>query len=179
MDDREVQVVLKMRKCRFFNGIQHDTCSAGVNYRELVGGADPGWALGIPCLGDADDAGRRWTATKRPGAGMRAVVPCLKMDTPLRAEAEREVDESNTYIADVVRRLDAGEDVPGVVVCGRRTQPEERKCPQSVDGKCSLCGSPVDSIYGLGSGYGGIGGYSYCTSEDCGEVHDFVEDNGE
>lgn len=36
-------------RCFHFNGIQHDECDAGVNYRELDGNPDPGMVKRIPC----------------------------------------------------------------------------------------------------------------------------------
>src|ERR1041384_5147462 len=112
LSDREVEVRAEMRKCKYFNGIQHDMCLAGVNYRELVGGEDLGWALGIPCLGDADKDGKRWMGSSRKAAGTRSVVECDKRETPTREQAEKDVDESNAHVADVLRRIEAGEDVP-------------------------------------------------------------------
>ena len=43
------QVKQYMKRCKHFTGIQNDTCGANVNYRELVGGPDLGWARKIPC----------------------------------------------------------------------------------------------------------------------------------
>jgi len=166
--DREDEIRLEMTRCRHFTGIQHDKCEAEINYRQLVGGDDFGWALAIPCLGGNG---------RKPKD--RSMVSCASYSVVTREEAEKIVDESRAHVTDVLRRIAAGEDVPGVIVCGGRTQPDEKECPQSVDGKCSKCGADVESIYGIGSGYGGIGGYSFCTNEDCGEIHDFVEDTGE
>jgi len=36
--------------CKHFNGIQHDECAAGVNYRKLAGDPRTGMALRLPCL---------------------------------------------------------------------------------------------------------------------------------
>lgn len=37
-------------KCIHFNGTCNDECDLNVNYRELVGGDDFGWAVRTPCL---------------------------------------------------------------------------------------------------------------------------------
>lgn len=41
----------KESKCKHYNGTSKETCSAGVNYHELVGNA-PGWGCKLPCTGD-------------------------------------------------------------------------------------------------------------------------------
>ncbi len=46
----EEQVLHEMSGCAHFTGIQNAVCKAGVNIRELVGGADLGWAARLPCL---------------------------------------------------------------------------------------------------------------------------------
>jgi hypothetical protein len=40
-------------KCRHFTGYQNGTCKAQVNYREMVGGPDAGWAARLPCIPDS------------------------------------------------------------------------------------------------------------------------------
>ncbi len=98
---REDDVQRRMTTCRHFNGIQHPTCEAGVNYRVLVGGDDCGWALHTPCHADSTD------------------VQCNRYATITREEAIRERDEDDTHVADVVARLERGENVPGVITCRR------------------------------------------------------------
>lgn len=174
MNDREVQITLEMKKCRYFNGLGFGTdnhgklCEAGVNYRELVGGDTIGWTTAIPCLGGMFRKAKD-----------RLMVPCTKFATLTRDEAEELVDRQNATFADVLSKLAAGEDVPSVIVCGRRTRDGE--CPTSTDGKCPSCGGELMPVYGIGSGYGGIGGYNVCTNEDCTAdgVYDFVKDTGE
>jgi hypothetical protein len=42
---------MKEGVCMYFNGsLANDYCNAGVNYREFVGGPDPGWARRTPCI---------------------------------------------------------------------------------------------------------------------------------
>jgi hypothetical protein len=188
--EREKEIADEMATCKHFNGIggfrplgpdddqarwnDDKACEAGVVYREHVGGPMFGWVNALPCHGS------RFRAVTDP----RPVVPCAKFCAPTREEAEREVDERRAHMDDVLRRLEAGEDVPGVIICGGRTEPEGKECPQSEDGKCPNCGATtLFAIYGLGSGYGGIGAYSIChddaTGEGCGTVCDFVEDDGD
>lgn len=191
MDEREIEIRSEMLGCKHFNGIggflpgfdedengepkarwdDAKTCEAGVCYRTLVGGEErAGWVTALPCLADK--------FARKPGD--REIVPCEKFQQATYEEAAAEVDQRNAHIAEVLAKIEAGKDVRGVLVCGQRTQPEGKECPQSVDGKCPKCGGDLMSVYGLGSGYGGIGGYSVCYSETadtgCGEVCDFVSD---
>lgn len=41
---------MKKGICKYFNGIQHDKCEKGVNYRKLVGGDVHGWVKRSPCF---------------------------------------------------------------------------------------------------------------------------------
>lgn len=73
------QLILKAQTgCRHFNGVQHGCCKAGVNYRELIGGPDIGWALKIPCHGK-----QIFSHAKEP------IVPCDKFNSMGKEEAER------------------------------------------------------------------------------------------
>ena len=63
-------------KCIHFTGIQHETCKAGVNYREIVGGEDLGWAIRTPCFEDNKEC----------------VVTCNHREFPTYAEAQAEED---------------------------------------------------------------------------------------
>jgi len=48
-------------------------------------------------------------------------------------------------------------------------------CPQTDTGKCDCpAAAPLNGIYGIGSGYGGIGGYDVCW--ECGKVWNYRED---
>lgn len=49
-EEMELRILDATKKCRHFRGIQHDTCLAGVNTRQLVGGPDFGWACRLPCF---------------------------------------------------------------------------------------------------------------------------------
>ena len=42
---------MNSKYCKHFNGpFRNDTCDAGINYLELVGGRKPGWTRLLPCL---------------------------------------------------------------------------------------------------------------------------------
>lgn len=72
--DRELQIKAETLTCRHFNGVQHDTCLAGVNYRALAGEPMDGCMTRIPCL-----------AWHEPKHGPMAV--CDKRETWTREEA--------------------------------------------------------------------------------------------
>ena len=40
-------------RCRYFNGTINKVCKKKVNYRNLVGGIDFGWAARLPCIKDS------------------------------------------------------------------------------------------------------------------------------
>jgi hypothetical protein len=50
--EREKRIQKRMNECQNFTGIQHECCKAGINYRQLVGGEDFGWARRTPCFSD-------------------------------------------------------------------------------------------------------------------------------
>ena len=50
-NDRELRIKSETLECRHYTGTYREICSAGVNYRQHVGGPDLGWALKIPCQG--------------------------------------------------------------------------------------------------------------------------------
>lgn len=39
-------------KCVHYNGTVNNCCEAGVNYRQMVGGENLGWAIRTPCFAD-------------------------------------------------------------------------------------------------------------------------------
>ncbi len=101
--DRQVQH--ELHSCVSFNGIQHDECKAGVNYRRLIGGPDFGWAKHLPCLNDPE------------------AVQCEKRAFPTLAEAETIVTEMDEATAAVIRHLADGTPLPpgvSVMVCQQR-----------------------------------------------------------
>lgn len=84
-----------MSECRHFNGIQHDTCKAGVNYRQLIGGDDLGWALKIPCMPHL-----KMKHAKEPK------VPCEKYCVMTKEEAEHFAEDAiNTHAKAFLSRV--------------------------------------------------------------------------
>ncbi len=74
--DRALRIKAETLTCRHFNGIQHDDCKAGVNYRALAGEPMQGCMTRVPCLPFND-----------PKCGPMAV--CDKRSTWTQAEAEQ------------------------------------------------------------------------------------------
>lgn len=79
--DRALRIKSETLTCRHFDGVQHDECKAGVNYRALAGEPRDGCMTRIPCLPFTD-----------PKHGAMAV--CDKRSTWTQAEAEQMVDAS-------------------------------------------------------------------------------------
>jgi hypothetical protein len=78
---REDEIRHRMLNCRHFNGVQHDTCEAGVNYRDIKVGT--GW--GLPCIPH----------------DIKADGTCAKFCTRTREEAIAEIDEWDAAIVRV------------------------------------------------------------------------------
>lgn len=93
--------------CRRFTGIMNDTCKAGVNYRELVGPPETGWAARLPCL---------------PNSSLRKppLVECGKFD-PMTAEEERaekkEFKERFDLISRTITAIKKLGTASGTIVC--------------------------------------------------------------
>lgn len=87
-----------MNNCRHFDGSVRETCKAGVNYRQLVGGPDLGWALRLPCLA------RRTTdlTVER--------VPCDQRSVCTQAEAEQKANRHLERMERLARALAAAKD---------------------------------------------------------------------
>jgi hypothetical protein len=112
--DREIQE--EMGCCRYFTGIQNETCKAGINVRQLVGGSDLGWARRMPCF--LRDVGT-------------CEVNCEKRKFPTREEAEKSVTESDALLEEVLsavvlaqadakkKGLGIGNGGSGSVICPR------------------------------------------------------------
>lgn len=79
--DRALRIKAETLTCRHFNGMQHDCCLAGVNYRALAGAPMEGCMTRVPCLPFND-----------PKGGQMAV--CGKHSTWTLAEAEQMVTDS-------------------------------------------------------------------------------------
>lgn len=109
--------------CKHFNGIQHDCCDAGVNYKSVTTDPDQqtGWALRIPCI------------TERKGAlspGQQEHYDrrgtCAKFELPTKEEVEAYEQEVKEHTARFVvvmkvieplRKQHKGKDWAGVIEC--------------------------------------------------------------
>lgn len=87
--ERRVQV--EMNRCVHFTGIGNKTCNAGVNYREMIGGPDLGWAKHLPCL--ADDG---------------SSVVCAHAQFPSETEARADVDRREARTVEFLEQIAAG-----------------------------------------------------------------------
>lgn len=92
--------------CKHFNGIQHDVCEAGINYRELVGN-ERGAIRCLPCLPKTNSLG--------PLPGMD-YVDCPKLEYMTREEAEQQETESEAELARVLAAI-ANSECP---TCGKQ-----------------------------------------------------------
>lgn len=84
--DHELQVKAETMTCRHFNGVQHDCCKAGVNYRGLAGEPALGCMTRIPCL-------LAWEPKGGP------MAKCEKRDTFTHAEAEQMIIDREAAFA--------------------------------------------------------------------------------
>jgi hypothetical protein len=130
LDDREVGV--RPGTCKHFTGFQNGTCKAGVNYRELVGGPDLGWAARLGCIKDSP-------LNKPP------LSECAKFEEPTKEEVEAwELDitlRSNANI-EAIRRIQKLKPERGTVgsiecpLCKGRLQYSVAKLNGHVWGRC-------------------------------------------
>lgn len=102
-----------LNKCRHFNGIVNDSCRAGVNYRQLVGGDDDGWAARLPCFVDENSA-----------------VSCSELSLRTEAEARKEVEEKDARVQVFLKQLADG-------ICPHcKTEVKQRQVGHCVYGTC-------------------------------------------
>lgn len=75
-----------MRKgcCKHYIGYHKGRCKLGIDYRELVGGPDFGWAVRLPCLK---------TALSKPGP------ECGRREEPTDAEIVEWLQEMDALLA--------------------------------------------------------------------------------
>ena len=108
----------RVKTCRHFNGIQHDTCGAGVRYRDLTGYVPGGIAeRSLPCL-------------PPPHNLPLAACPYLAFKTAEEIEAEEKAWERSV---DLLRRglspcCEAPLDVSHVIERGRHKGHGPRFC---------------------------------------------------
>lgn len=127
--------------CIHFNGIQHDTCKAGVNYRALTGGGD-GHALRLPCC------------RPFPGREDVAKVACALQRPETEAEfieREAETDRKIAEMLDVNAAVHQWEEANGGPLIG-----QQRVMP------CPVCGCSTLGIYRIPTRL-----YVACTTPEC------------
>ncbi len=90
--DRVLRIKAETLTCRHFNGIQHDVCRSGVNYRVLAGEPMVGCATRIPCL-----------PFREPKNGPMA--DCEKHSTWTLAEAEQIINDGEEAMQRHLRAL--------------------------------------------------------------------------
>lgn len=91
---RAEQRARKETECKWRTSPLDPCCSAGVNYRELVGGEDFGWMARLPCLPDSP-------LTKEP------VAKCEKYERKSPAEIIAEELEQKAFSDAVVMAIGA------------------------------------------------------------------------
>ena len=84
LSHREQQVLHILKNCIHFNGVQNNTCKAGVNYHEQFG-VGLGCFANIPCCGDENPK------------------ECPKLERPTHEQAESEADEFEARMDRMVR----------------------------------------------------------------------------
>ncbi len=95
--DRELQVKAESLTCKHFNGVHHDECRSGVNYRTLAGEPALGCMTRIPCL-----------YIKEPKGGEMSV--CDKRELPTLEEAEAHVAAGEAAIERHMKAFRAAHD---------------------------------------------------------------------
>lgn len=140
--ERERRIVHEMEGCVHFRGIQHETCTVGINLRQLVGGPDLGWARRIPCLlMDAD----------------QCEVTCDSRKLPTREEAEVEVIRSDEQMQKTLAAFRAArEDAKAKGYMVGHGGRDSMACPTKCDGT-------------LHYSVAGVNGHMHgrCTTEGC------------
>lgn len=114
-DDKEMKrrIDAEMNRCIHFTGIGNSECKAGVNYRNLIGGPDFGWAKHLPCLKDD-----------------QSPVVCTVAKFPTEDEARTEVDRREVAIQRFLSELNDG-------VCPYcKIQVQQRQVGSCVYGTC-------------------------------------------
>lgn len=102
-----------LKRCRHFNGIQNTECRAGINYRQMVGGDDFGWAARLPCFIDENSA-----------------VSCALISLRTEAEARKEVEEKDARVQVFLKQLANG-------ICPTcKVQVKQRQVGHCVYGTC-------------------------------------------
>lgn len=98
---------MRKESCKHFTGYQNGTCKLGVNYRQLVGGPDIGWAARLPC-------------TSKTSLDKEPMAICDKREEPTEAEIMAEKLEMKTRsekVVEAIRRIRATGKNQGAVLC--------------------------------------------------------------
>lgn len=95
--DHDLRVKAETLTCRHFNGVQHDCCLAGVNYRVLAGEPRDGCMTRVPCL--------PWSDPKHG-----PMAECAKHETWTPDEAEQHVTEGDAAMQRHLRVFRAAHD---------------------------------------------------------------------
>lgn len=82
---REQNIADRTKKCKHFNGIQNDTCKAGINYHELLG-TGVGCFAHMPCFSQGE-------------------VECGKRDLYTAEESEEYEKELEQHIEEFLGRM--------------------------------------------------------------------------
>lgn len=130
---------MKPNQCIHFNGIQHECCRAGINYRSLAGLPDFGMALRLPC----------W----EPSMGRKGetVVVCASYLEPTAGQIAEDEAEEKTYFAKMKKVLAAiapwrtkppiGKvEIIECPSCSGRLHLVQAACNGHVHGKCATDG---------------------------------------
>lgn len=109
-------------RCRFFNGIQHDKCEAGVRYRDVR---------------DETSGPNRWPCLRLIGQ-RECATECAKRSLLSADELRAERDEIEAAVRRVVAALKAGK----CHVCGADIEPSQ------VVGRCkyAACGHRIGQV---------------------------------
>jgi hypothetical protein len=106
---RAQEIPILMRKCRHFNGIQHNECEAGVSYSTVRAplsaerAAREGRSMALPCFGDAEAACDRRSYLSRE-----------------EAEAKWDRDEETTaQTLEALAEVSRQKEKSGSIVCPR------------------------------------------------------------
>lgn len=152
MNDKRLDNLVRQYegRCHHFNGIQHDCCEAGVNYRELAG-IETGMALVIPCLPEKN------YETKRREEMHETVRECSKLQRTTHEEAVAEAIESIERSTKVMRVMVAAHD-------HAKTQGLTKDHGGSSSLPCPTgCGGTLQ--YSVASYNGHM--HARCTTKDC------------
>lgn len=139
--EREEYILADMSRCVYFTGIQNETCDAGVNIRELVGGPDLGWARRMPCfLKDADKctvtcSARKFMTRQESEEQLRKDHEDIERYIKAAAAAAKDAKEKGFRIG-----LGGADSMPCPLGCGGRLYYRVASCNGHLHAKCETPG---------------------------------------